>query len=588
MRRLTFLLLLVPALLLPAGAGAAAPTPRERALYEDHPNGMYLLESGWEVAEKKAGPYKKVSVPDAWNARTLDDASFKGGVRFYRTRFRPPAGEAAAWNLRFESVNRNAEVTLNGAKAGEHSGAYLPFELPARVQPGENTLLVKVDNRLSKNDLPPGNRPRGWWNYGGILREVYLRRLSALDLENPRVQATPGTPGKVTVSGTLFNPTGAPTGGPAKLQATGPGGFAASPETAIVPVPSGQRVDFSTSFDVPSPALWSPDSPSLYELKVTLPGGQVTTVHFGFRTWSVSPDGHALLNGRPLSLRGASFHEDAPGRGHALRPGDRRRLVSQLEGLGADLTRAHYPVHPALLEAFDREGIVYWDQIPVWRLRGADLARLRPRASAAFEQMILRDRNHASIMTWSAENETLGGGSAEQAYLADARQKSTALDGTRLLATDTTLPPGSIPDFYADSVDVIGLNEYVGWYGKTPLSQLAQIVSDFHARFPKQGLFLTEFGAEANRAGPASQKGTYGFQRSFLDKTLTVFDQDPMVSGAVVWALRDFPVRPGWDGGNPKPTPPYLFKGVYGKTGGKKPAFSVVKRHFDSVPSTAP
>jgi beta-glucuronidase len=331
--------------------------------------------------------------------------------------------------------------------------------------------------------------------------------------------------------------------------------------------------------------MWEPSNPALYELKIALPGGQSTTVHFGFRTWAVSPDGHATLNGKPLSLRGASFHEDVPRRGHALRPGDRDKIVAELKGLGADLARAHYPPHPALLEAFDREGIAYWDQIPVWRMTGGNLRALHDRALDAFQAMVLRDRNHASVMTWSAENETLRGGGAEQTYLTDARQRATDLDGSRPLSVDNTLPLSSIPAFYNSAVDMIGLNEYVGWYGKK-ISDLPGVLADFRARFPTKAMFVTEFGAEANRGGSTSQKGTFGFQRRFLDQTLSVFDRNADLSGAVVWALRDFPVRPDWDGGNPKPTPPYLFKGIYNKSGRKKPAFGVVKKHFDAVPTT--
>src|SRR6185312_14501901 len=99
----------------------------------------------------------------------------------------------------------------------------------------------------------------------------------------------------------------------------------------------------SGSFEIPDPALWSPESPSLYTLKATLPGGQVTTVHFGVRQWSKSPDGRPLLNGRPLSLRGASFHEDTLGHGAALTAADEDTLAAQLTALGANFTRQHYP-----------------------------------------------------------------------------------------------------------------------------------------------------------------------------------------------------------------------------------------------------
>jgi hypothetical protein len=106
-----------------------------------------------------------------------------------------------------------------------------------------------------------------------------------------------------------------------------------------------------------------------------------------------------------------------------------------------------------------------------------------------------------------------------------------------------------------------------------------------HRQLPGVALFLTEFGAEANRAGPASRKGTYAFQSHWLDRQLTTVDNTPYLGGAIVWLLRDYAVRPGWAGGNPRPSPPFSRKGLLSRGGGKKPAWNVVRRHFLSVPA---
>ena len=89
-----------------------------------------------------------------------------------------------------------------------------------------------------------------------------------------------------------------------------------------------------------------------------------------------------------------------------------------------------------------------------------------------------------------------------------------------------------------------------------------------------------ETGAEANRAGGARTKGSYAFQRRFLARTLDVLDADPRLSGALVWALRDFPVRPGWSGGNPRPSPPLNAKGLYDRRGRPKPAQRTIAERF--------
>ncbi|HEX4734179.1 MAG TPA: glycoside hydrolase family 2 TIM barrel-domain containing protein [Thermoleophilaceae bacterium] len=582
-------------------ATGAASVPAEHTLYADAPNGMFLLDRGWTT---RADPhdaglrrgwwhsgatagFRPTSVPNAFNARNLSRRSFAGGVQWYRASFTAPQVDGVAqWRTRFESVNVDATVWLNGKRIGHHRGAYLPFELVASsLRNGANELVVRVDSRGNATDLPPANRPRGWWNFGGILREVYLRAVRSFDLSDLHVVPAPGAPATVHVTGTVRNMSVATLPAPVTVHLRGRG----IDTTSVVDlgaVGPRERKQIDTTATIPSPELWSPSSPTLYELTVTLPGGQTTTSHFGIRRWSVGRDGRLLLNGAPLTLRGASFHEQTPANGAAMTPANRAEIVRELQAIGANATRTHYPPHPALLEAFDRAGIVFWEQIPVWRVRERQLRnkRFRSNALAALRQAIVRDRNHASVLAWSVSNETLRGGAGERAYLRAARTVVNQLDRTRLLAADKSLQPlNDLPSWYR-SLDAIGLNEYVGWYGgKT--SELRGDLAEIHRRFPHQALVVTEFGAEANRSGPASRKGTYAFQQRFLANHLNVFDKTPFLSGALVWVLRDFAARPGWTGGNPHPRPPILFKGLFNQNGSPKPAAATVKQSFGRAPA---
>jgi beta-glucuronidase len=581
--------------LLTHDAAAAAPIPPERALYNDAPNGMFLLDRGWTtradpgdvgVRRKWQRPamtvgFKPVAVPNAFNATDLSRRSFAGSVQWYRVRFAAPQVDGAQWRLRFESVNVQATVWLNGVRLGSHRGAYLPFELPASLRPGDNTLVVRVDSRGTANDLPPANRPRGWWNFGGILREVYLRAVKTFDLTNLYVSAPPGDPARAHVTATLSNRSSTPLPAFATIRVDGPAAFSTEQTVDAGTIPAGESRPLETTVEIPSPQLWTPATPNLYRVTVTLPGGQTTTAHFGVRDWSIRRDGRIRLNGQPLVLRGASFHEQTARHGAALTPADRDELVRELHAIGANFARQHYPPHPALLEAFDREGIVFWEQIPVWRVRERQLrsARFRGTALTALRNAILRDRNHASVVAWSVSNETLRGGPAEAAYFRAARKLVNGLDSTRLLAADKSLRPlDDLPRTYR-LLDAIGINDYVGWYGGRT-SQLPGDLAAVRRRFPSQALVVTEFGAEANRSGPASQKGTYAFQSRLLAQHLGVFDKTPSLSGALVWVLRDFAARPGWTGGNPRPRPPFLFKGLFRRDGSPKPAAAIVRRSF--------
>ncbi len=566
--------------IVPEAVWGAVAVPSQRALYGDGPSGRLLLDAGWRSRAPGAHRWRAVSVPNAFNAPDLTARGFRAGVRWYRDRFvAPAAGPATSgWALRFEAVNRRATVWLNGRRLGVHEGAYAPFELRApSLRPGRvNTLAVKVDGRQSARVLPPSTRPRGWWNSAGILREVYLRRLTGFDVTQLAIDAPPGAP--ATLSATVSNSGAATADLTWTLAVTGPGGFATTLRGDAGPVAPGGQVPVHASFDIPAPALWGPGHPFLYDATLTVPGGQVRETHFGVRAWSVR-DGRLLLNGEPVSLRGASFHEDAARHGAALTPADRARLVDELASIGANVTREHYPPHPALLEAFDRLGIVVWEQVPVWRLTGAQLAGpLGERALALLRTTVRRDRSHASVMAWSVENETQAGGVGEAAYVRRAAALVRALDPSRLVAADASLSPlrGISPAL--GGLDAIGLNEYVGWYGGTLPGTLRSLLAAAELRFPAPALLITEAGAEADRRGPAARKGTYAFQRRFLARTFDVLDADPRLSGALVWALRDFPVRPGWAGGNPKPSPPINAKGLFRRDGAAKPAARALAR----------
>lgn len=587
------------ALFVPTVAQAAAPP--ERALYADGPDGRHLLDTGWtsradplDVGRRRHwerpgndSGFRRVSVPHAFNARDASRRGFASRVQWYRVRFDLPRGTATGWRLRFESVNRHATVWLNGRRLGTHEGAHLPFELSARaVRERGNELVVRVDGRGSRTDLPPSTRVRGWWNYGGILREVYLRRVRALDLADLQVLPREGG---VDVRAMLRNTSGRSLPcGFGRLVLRHPDGR----ETTVSPAPAGTigrgRLAAVEAFvPIDGPRRWSPADPALYRLEATVAGGQLTTTHFGLRDWAVDAAGRATLDGRPLALRGASFHEESLNAGAALDQPQRNLIVEELRSLAADFTRAHYPPHPALLEAFDRAGIVMWEQIPVWRLRDRNFTRpLRREALSRLRRAILRDRNHASVMTWSIANETLGGGGQrEQAYVSAAVALARRLDPTRLVAADPSLRPvEDIPPYYA-ALDAIGVNEYVGWYGgATP--ELAGNLAALRARFPRQALFVTEFGAEANRSGPASEMGTYEFQTQFMADHLRIIDASRELSGALAWVLRDFWVRPGWSGGNPRPDAPFNRKGLFDERGVPKPAFETVRGRFAAVPST--
>jgi beta-glucuronidase len=300
------------------------------------------------------------------------------------------------------------------------------------------------------------------------------------------------------------------------------------------------------------------------------------------------------------------MHEDSADRGAALTTEQIQRDVGLLRALNANVTRSHYPLNQQMLEACDRLGILVWEQIPFNRERFASgtsdtleedeaiarSKRVHDKALRLLRDTIIRDENHPSVFAWSVANEPdPRPRSREAQYFHEAVDLVHEIDPTRLAAIDLAGYPGMPPQPSWLEFDAIGLNSYFGWY-PGPSGQLADradlpaFLDLAHSYWPNQALFITEFGAEANRSGAVDEKGTYEFQSDLLRYHLDVYHQkNAFINGAITWILRDFRVQPGWDGGNPKPSPPVLKKGLADELGNPKPAFDDVSQIFgDTAP----
>jgi hypothetical protein len=152
-------------------------------------------------------------------------------------------------------------------------------------------------------------------------------------------------------------------------------------------------------------------------------------------------------------------------------------------------------------------------------------------------------------------------------YVTSATRLVRQLDPTRLVGLSLQGYPTVGKQTLYTKVDALGVNDYFGWYpgprgSVANRASLGPYLDRLHSDYPRQALFVTEFGAEANRDGPAAEKGTYAFQQDFLSYHLGVFAPRPLVSGAILSILKDFYVKPGYDGGDPKPDPPVSHMGL--------------------------
>jgi beta-glucuronidase len=615
--RLTLLIALAAVL---AGSVVAVPTagadvPTRQTLYKDGPDGRYLLGGKWLfrlddgddgvkqrwMRRTSTSGWSEVSVPNAWNVGDDTPASMSGSIGWYRKDFTLPEARAAlSWIVRFESVNYRTRAWLNGRPIGTNKGAYVPFELDLRNvrHRGTNRLVVRVDSRRLKTDFPPsglsnttGLPTGGWWNYGGILREVYLRRVDGIDMRDVdvRPELACGTcDASVFVRVRLDNPGG----GARRVHVTGTyGGRRLDLGTATVP--SGGIRDVETRFTLENPRLWSPQRPYLYPVRLRATVGRRTAAGYslksGVRSIKVS-GGRLYLNGKLLVVRGVGYHEDVRERGAALTNADREWLVDEAKALGSTVMRTHYPPHPYIHELADRKGMLLWSEIPVFQVKTSYLKLLSVRVQAArlLAKNIRANRNHPSVMAWSIGNELSSKPGATQGYyIRRAAQLAHQLDPTRPVGIAIASYPSSGCQTEYAPLDIIGSNEYFGWY-PGPGGQIFDRTKlgpylDFLRRcYPDKALLITEFGAEANREGPIEEKGTWAFQQDWIAYHMSTFATKPWLSGTIYWALNEFRVRPGWDGGNPRPNPPVHQKGLDTYDRSRKPAWYDIQQWFST------
>jgi beta-glucuronidase len=496
------------------------------------------LAQGFQRQASRAG-WTPVGVPNAWNAGDESDASMHGTVAWYRKDFRVPSRRRELrWVVRFESVNYRTQVWLNGRRIGANTGAYLPFEvrLPDRLleRSGRNRLVLRVDNRRLPTDFPPSGlqagteRPTGgWWNYGGILREVYLRRVEGIDI--PTVQVLPDLPCATCAATVTVRATARNLGDRERAVDVVARFGGERVRLGRVRLSPFEEATLSGRVRVARPRVWSPERPSLYRVRVgaSVGGREVAgwSGRSGIRSVEVI-DGALVLNGRRLNVRGVGLHEDDRQRGFAIDNARRAQIVASARELGADLLRAHYPLHPQLYELADEQGLLVWSEIPVFAVKTQYLKSLAVRRAAADElsDNVLANSFHPSIITWSIGNELSSKpGPVQGDYIRRAVRQAKALDPTR-------------PVSYA----------FAGYQPK--------------------------------------EKGTFEFQQDFVNFHLATYAQKPWLSGASYWTLQEFRVRPGWEGGNPRPQPPVHQKGLLTFDGAKKPAWADVQRSYQATP----
>lgn len=510
-----------------------------------------------------------LDVPGDFNTQRPELTWLEGSV-WYRKSFECDAAgrEGRRLFVHFGAANYRADVFLNGEKLGSHEGGFTPFqfELTGRVKAGENRLLVHVNNQRRKDGIPA--QGFDWFNYGGLTRDVDLVETPATYIQDYSLQLAPDSLRRVEGWVQLA---GAAPRQPVRVRI---------PELGVdVRAQAGADGRAPLRFEAPF-ALWSPSRPKLYRVEVSTPEESLQE-DIGFRSIAVRSD-ELLLNGEPLFLRGVNFHEEIDGR-RAYSEADAQRMLEQAKQLGANFVRlAHYPHSEHLVRLADRMGLLLWQEIPVYQGIDFAAAGMQDKLDAMLAEMIGRDRNRAAVIVWGIANET-SPGPARNTALSALAQQARRLDPTRLVSA-AFYGPGfdgrtlAVVDPLVASLDVVGINEYFGWYTPWPVEPEQAVWKPFG-----KPLLITEFGAEAryghHGADDVASAWNEEFQAEFYRKQLRMLAGIPFLRGAAPWVMTDFrsPVRmhPFQSG--------YNRKGLLSERGERKLAWQVIHDYYAEV-----
>ncbi|NLJ01697.1 MAG: glycoside hydrolase family 2 protein [Bacteroidales bacterium] len=604
------------------------------------------LEGGWQFLKSDLGSvweafrpansgspetvplWEEVTLPhcvNAWDA-VDPDVNYYQGPAWYKTTLdiNNPFDEGRTL-LHFEGSGQKTELYVFTTKVASHVGGYdewyvditeavkdfLSLEEAERFK-GKVPIAIRTDNsrdvEMIPSDLSDFNL------YGGIYRYLNLVYVPGLSLQEVYANASvdnAGKTGEVTISTRFYNPANI-----------------ANAELEITITDKNQKVVFQSEkklshFDkeivigettLREPHLWSPDSPDLYTLHLTLnskTGTHEEQVKFGFRHFEFIKHGPFILNGERLLLRGTHRHEDHAGVGAAMTEEMMREEMILMKEMGVNFIRlGHYQQSRIILDLCDSLGILVWEEIP-WCRGGLGGEVYQEQARRMLKNMIVQHRNHPSVILWGLGNENdwpndfpYFDKEAIRAFMKELHDLSHEIDPNRLTAIRRC-------DFCRDIVDVYSPSIWAGWYrGRyTDYKRVSEYEKDRvdhflhvewggdshagrHSEDPTRYLDIIQSEERADeRAGDASLYG--GKARASRDGEWTetyicdmidwhLKEQETMdwLTGTAYWPFKDFstPVRPE------NPTPYMNQKGVVERDLTPKESYYVFQSYWSDKP----
>lgn len=475
---------------------------------------------------------EELTVPGDWNTQRKELFYYESIV-WYRTKFdyTLPAGRRLF--LHFGAANYEAKVWLNGKFLGKHVGGFSPFEFEITdgVKPQGNSLVVSVDATRRVDGIPTLNTD--WWNFGGLTRSVCLVEVAQTFIRDYALQLDTDSKNKaIRASVTLSN------------KEAGKSVLVEIPELKVKKALVTDAEGKAALTVKAAPKLWSPASPKLYDVRLTLDGETIQD-KIGFRT--IATQGQKiLLNGQEVFLCGVNIHEETVGTNKRCTTREEdSTLLAMAKELGCNFVRlAHYPHNEDMVRLADEMGLMVWSEIPLYW--GIDWRNQKVYALAEqqLEEMVARDHNRASIIIWSIANETAVNND-RTSFLTRLANRTRELDNTRLVSAalqnvNKRLAPTvyTVEDPLGEALDLFSYNEYIGWYD-APKEFCDSITWQLNTNKP---VVISEFGGGA-RLGRHSGQNAYFSEDNMVElykHQFTMLRKIPGLAGTIPWVLKDF------------------------------------------------
>jgi beta-glucuronidase len=537
--------------------------------HEEKKNGFFLNQKA-----KPGDPFPieydfskapRLKVPGDWNTQREALLFYEGPVWYERDFTYEPKPHTHIF-LHIGAANYRSWFWVNGKKVCEHEGGFTAFncDVTTAVHAGSNFVVAAVDNTRHEDNMP--TLETDWWNYGGLTREVSLIEVpetyvDQYDLHLSRTEKDV-IDGWVHVTGSLN-------------------------EQAEIEIPElgarstahlGNNGRAEIHFSVNGLQRWSPETPKLYKVVIRAGKDSIDEL-IGFRTIETRGT-EILLNGKPIFLRGVSVHAEAPYRtGRANSTKDAETLLAWAQELGCNFVRlAHYPHDETMLRSADRMGLLVWSENPVYWALQFDNPKVLAKAEQQLDEEINTSRNHAAIVLWSMANETPNTPARTQ-FIETLAKRARELDSSRLITAALLVRAEGhtkiVDDPLGYALDVIGANEYIGWYEQHP--ETADVTS-WRIAYDKP-LIVSEFGGDAKAGlhGSENERWTEEYQANIYRHQLGMLNRIPKLRGMSPWILMDFrsPNRPlvGIQD-------EFNRKGLISDQGQKKQAFYVLQKAY--------